>query len=95
MADATERVLRDLGRRISELRSERGLTQEQLAENLRVTVQYFQRIEGGKENLTVRPLVRLARELNVDVPDLFAAPKSRKVRAGRPLTATKKGAART
>lgn len=77
-------VLRDLGRRIAELRAARGLTQEQLAERLDVTFQYLQRIEAGRENLTVRSLVRLATALEVLVADLFAPPESREVRVGRP-----------
>lgn len=77
-------VLRDLGRRVAELRADLGLTQEALAEKLDVTFQYLQRIEAGRENLTVRSIVRLAGELGVPTSGLFEAPKSREVRVGRP-----------
>jgi transcriptional regulator with XRE-family HTH domain len=77
-------VLRDLGRRIAELRASRGLTQEGFAEVADVTVQYAQRVEAGKENLTVRSLVRIAGLLAVTVADLFATPVSRESRPGRP-----------
>ena len=77
-------VLRDLGRRIAELRTIRGLTQDRLAENADVTVQYIQRIEAGRENLTVRSLVRIANLLGASVPELFQEPLRRQVRPGRP-----------
>lgn len=81
-------VLRDLGRRIAELRSARGLTQERFAEDADITVQYLQRVEAGRENLTVRSLVRLATLLRVSVMDLFAKPAQREVRPGRPRRCT-------
>ena len=87
MADAADGVLRGVGRRAAELRRAKALTQEQLAEKLRLTVQYLQRVEAGKENLTVRSLVRLAKLLGVHVRELFAPPSSRKAPPGRPRRA--------
>lgn len=75
---------RDLGRRVAELRVERGLTQESLAEKLAVTAVYVRRIEMGRENLTLRSLARIAAILSVRTADLFVAPQSREVRVGRP-----------
>jgi transcriptional regulator with XRE-family HTH domain len=80
-------VLRDLGRRVAELRAGRGMTQDQLSAKLDVYVQYLQRVERGAENLTVASLVRLADLLEAHVADLFAAPASRTVRPGRPRKA--------
>ena len=78
-------VLRDLGRRVAELRAARGLTQEQFAEEADITAQYLQRVEAGRENLTVRSLVRMASLLHVSITDLFAKPAQREVRRpGRP-----------
>jgi transcriptional regulator with XRE-family HTH domain len=77
-------VLRDLGRRIADLRVRRGLTQDRLAENADVTVQYIQRIEAGRENLTVRSLVRLANLLGVSIVEIFEEPLPRPVKPGRP-----------
>jgi transcriptional regulator with XRE-family HTH domain len=77
-------VLRDFGRRVAELRASRGLTQERFSEDADITVQYLQRIEAGRENLTIRSLVRLAGLLRVSVTDLFAKPAQRAVRPGRP-----------
>jgi len=84
--DTAERVLRDLGRKVAELRRRGALTQEQLAEALDVTVQYLQRVEAGRENLTVRSLVRLGQHLGVGPGELFGTPLTRKSRPGRPRT---------
>ena len=77
-------VLREVGRRVAELRQGQGLTQEALAEQLGFTVKYLQRVEAGRENLTIRSLVRFADVLGVDLPELFTPPRSMEVRTGRP-----------
>ena len=80
-----DRVLKDIGRRIAEIRSARGLTQEAFAEQiLGVSLKYVQAIESGRENLGVASLVNLANRVGVRVIDLFAAPASRAVARGRP-----------
>lgn len=82
------RVLRDLGRRIAELRQGLELTQEQLAEKAQLSIKYLQRVEAGRENLTVRSLVRLANLLRVAPIDLWQPPASRTIRRGRPKKTT-------
>lgn len=82
-----ERVMKDVGRRLAELRRDLGLTQEQLAERLRMEANNLQRIELGMQNLTLRTLVRLANELDVKPGALLEAPRSRLVRRGRPSKA--------
>ena len=47
-----DRLVRDMGRRVAELRRERGLTQQALASKLPATMQWVQQIEYGA-NLTV------------------------------------------
>lgn len=79
-----EKVLRDIGRRVAELRREKKLTQEQCAEHAGFALKYLQRIEAGRENLTVRSLVKLANLLGVRMVQLLRAPRSRVVRRGRP-----------
>jgi transcriptional regulator with XRE-family HTH domain len=79
-----ERLVTNVGRRIAELRRKDGRTQEELAEALRMTVQYLQRIEAGM-NLTLHSLSKIARALKVPVTALFAPPKrTLPARAGRP-----------
>lgn len=76
-------LLRDVGRRVAELRQSRGMTQETLAERADVSVRYVQRVERGG-NLTLLSLARFAELLGVTVVDLLAAPASREIKRGRP-----------
>lgn len=84
-SETPERLVRRIGRRIVELRQKRGLTQAELAERLRVSVQWMSRVEVG-ENLTVYTLARLARALGVRAINLFEepAPEVREIKRGRP-----------
>lgn len=79
-----------MGRRVAELRAERGLTQETLAEKLGVSGVYVRRVELGRENLTIRSVARFAAMLSVRTADLFVPPASREVRVGRPRRAPNK-----
>ena len=78
-------VLRDIGRRVAEVRVARGMTQEQFAEKvLRVSLKYTQAVEAGRENLTVESLVKMANKLRLPVARLFETPATRQVPRGRP-----------
>lgn len=66
-----------LGRRLRELRMEKGLRQQDL-QNRGISYKYYQRIEEGKVNLTLRSLEKLASALEVTVLDLFQSPEGRK-----------------
>lgn len=91
MEPETAAVLRNLGRRIGELRRARGLTQEQAAERLGMLAPNYARVEQGRQNVTVDTLVRIARMLgeDVQVPDLFALPAATEQRRKR--TTSKSG----
>lgn len=80
-----QRVARDVGRRIAEIRTASGLTQERFAERASVSLKYVQHVEGGKANLTLASLVKFAGLLGVRTVDLLAVPASREVRRGRPV----------
>ena len=90
MARETKAVLRDLGLRVRELRRQRDLTQEALAEKLGMLSPNYARIEQGRSNVTIDTLVRVATALGVEVGALFKAPKasSRVVKPGRPVKTT-------
>ncbi|MGD0529636.1 MAG: helix-turn-helix transcriptional regulator [Polyangiaceae bacterium] len=79
-----DRLLRDVGLRLVELRDRRGWSREDFAERLGMSVRYVGRIERGRQNLTVHQLAWLANHLGVRVADLFAAPGIEAIRAGRP-----------
>lgn len=83
-------VLVDVGRRIAELRTARGLTQEQFATLAGIGWKYLQQIESGSENLTLRSLVRLANLFEVSLADLMRPPATREIRPGRPARAKPK-----
>jgi transcriptional regulator with XRE-family HTH domain len=63
---AEKKLLRALGERIRELRKERELSQEKLAELADIHVNHLRRIELGQANPTYLVLWRLARA--VDIP---------------------------
>jgi transcriptional regulator with XRE-family HTH domain len=76
-------VIPNVGRRIGELREHRGLTKEDFAEGLDVSVQYASRIEKGA-NLTIESLVQVANVLHVGITDLFTLPTTPPRKRGRP-----------
>jgi transcriptional regulator with XRE-family HTH domain len=78
-------LVRDIGRRVAELRREQGLTQQQLANKLRATMQWVQQIEYGA-NLTVHSLARVVNALDVPLDALLVrpSPASYDMRPGRP-----------
>ena len=83
-------VVFDFGRKVAELRSKQGWTQEQFAEKAGFSLKYAQRIEAGRANLSIRSLAKLANVLLVDVQELLRRPKNRRVVAGRPTTRSSK-----
>jgi transcriptional regulator with XRE-family HTH domain len=78
-------LVRDIGRRVAELRRERGLTQQTLASKLRATMQWVQQIEYGA-NLTIHSLARVANALDIDLGALLVPPRpsSYVMQPGRP-----------
>lgn len=60
-----------LGRRISEIRKIKGITQEGLAEKADLTVSYISKIETGKKNPTIAVIEKIAQAMGVDIYQLF------------------------
>lgn len=80
-----DRTVRDVGRRLAELREDAGLTQQQAAERIGMSSQYLRRVEAGEINLSIRSLVKFAHVFKTDIEALFQVPKSRQRRGrGRP-----------
>ncbi len=65
--------LRRLGSRLKQLRQERRLTQEALAEAAGLSYKFIGEIERGSGNPTVTTLSALAGALEIEVSDLFAS----------------------
>lgn len=78
------RLIQSVGRRLGDLRRERGLTQQEVADRLEVTMRYVQRVEAGEANLTLESMAELANALRVPIEELFATPEPRRRRPGRP-----------
>jgi len=68
-SDAT--MLRTLGKRVRELRHERGFSQEKLAELANIHENHVRRIEGGTANPSYLVVARIARALGVSPSTLF------------------------
>lgn len=84
-----DQILRDVGRRVAEARIHGGLTQEQFAESMGYSLKFAQRIEAGRENLTIKSLANLANHLGVEMNALFQRPRTKKPGPGRPKQRTR------
>ena len=71
MESGTRRIDQHVGERIRARRAELGLTQEQLAEALKVSYQQIQKYETGANRISAGRLFELARKLGVDVSYFF------------------------
>jgi HTH-type transcriptional regulator/antitoxin HipB len=76
-----------VARRIAEIRSASGLTQEEFAARLDIATKNVQRLESGRQNLTLRTIERVAEALRVDGLALLAT-----VVAERPLSEVRRSA---
>jgi transcriptional regulator with XRE-family HTH domain len=61
-----------LGRNVRRLRSQRGLTQEQLAFEAKIDLTYVGGIERGRRNPSLLVMARLADALAVSLPKLLS-----------------------
>lgn len=65
------RRLKQLGNRVKRLRILKGLTQEQLADKIRVSSTYIGFIEQGQRNPSINTADKIARALGVKLAELF------------------------
>lgn len=63
-------LLKALGKRVRELRKERGYSQEKLAEYAGIHENHVRRIEGGTANPSYLVLVKIAKALGVSTAHL-------------------------
>lgn len=61
-----------IGSRIKDIRTKRGLTQEQLAEKIEINPKYLSSIERGLENPTLNILINAAETLDVGFDDVVS-----------------------
>lgn len=74
MVSKLNSLQKNFGLRIKELRAEREITQDELAELCGFFRTYMSRIESGLANPTLTTINALALALKVDIPQLFATP---------------------
>lgn len=81
-----EEVKERVGRRVAELREEKGLTQADVAESIGTTVPNLQRIEYGTQNVTIETMTKIANAIGVKVAAFFADSENARRRRtpGRP-----------
>ena len=75
--DSPTAAVRRVAKRIADVRRERGMTQDEMAEGLKCATKNYQRIEYG-QNVTIKMLTRIANLLGVTVTDLVPPPPVRK-----------------
>ena len=63
--------LKIIGKNVSRIRKEQGLTQEDLCGLAEIDRSYLSEIENGKMNVTVKSLVAIAEALNCSLADLI------------------------
>ena len=66
-----EEGLRLLAKRLKEIRSEKGISQEELAYRSELTLSQIARIETVKTNPTISTLFKIIRSLEISPSDLF------------------------
>lgn len=67
----SNRDLKKFGKRLKELRLEKGITQEQLAEKLGLSANYIGMIERAERSTSLSKLFTLAKVLEVKMSELF------------------------
>jgi len=72
MTNAKElKLMKAFGNRVAEVRKSRGVTQQELAEDIGMSVVAIAYIETGKRWARLGTLNKIAKQLKVDISDLF------------------------
>lgn len=74
MAYDADRLVKQLGRRIAELRREHGLSQGTFAAKLKTTPQWVSALERGTRSPTLHTLAKIANALDVTIEALLERP---------------------
>lgn len=71
MTASKNETLKELGRRVKRFRTEKGLTQEKLADQLGISRVYMGYIEQGRESPSLKLLMKMSRKFDIKLEDLF------------------------
>lgn len=69
-----EDLLREFGRKLRQMRKERGFTQEELGEKAGVCYKYIGEIERGEKNPTLLVIYKIAAALKVEPASMLLLP---------------------
>lgn len=86
MDTTLDQKLAKIGAFIMELREERGLTQEELAEKIGTTQSAIARIEKGEQNMSTEMLAKISEALQRDVVQIGNKSLNFKIEGGRKLS---------
>jgi len=64
-------ILKKFGNKIKEVRTERGLSQEELAFRAELHRTYVGAVERGEKNISLKNIDKIAEALKVKIKDLF------------------------
>lgn len=67
----TQEILKQIGKNIKRIRTEKGILQQDLAAACNFEVSAMSRIEAGGSNFTVGTLNKIANALEIDISDLL------------------------
>jgi transcriptional regulator with XRE-family HTH domain len=67
-----DEILRLFGERLRQIRTERNLSQERLAELAGLDRNYIGQIERAERNVALVNIIRIAKALDIEPRDLFA-----------------------
>lgn len=67
----SKKFLKNIGKKIKDLRKEQNLSQEKLAEKVGISRNYMGMIERAEINIPILTLYKLADALNIKVKNLF------------------------
>lgn len=71
MPKTSSQTLQAMGKKLRKLRKEHDLTQEQLAEQLKISTVYVGFLEAGKGSPSLKLLMKISRKFKMRVEDLF------------------------
>lgn len=74
--DKETAALKELGKKLRDLRSSQNLSQSQLADSIGISSRYLGEIEAGKRNLSLGVLHALAARLSITLPELLTVEDS-------------------
>ena len=75
MSNAEISIQKQFGKRVRDLRLERGYSQEAFAFECGLHRTYIGCIERGEKNVTIVNIEKIAKALKVEIIDLFVTPK--------------------